>query len=300
MDEWHVGDPPDWGDSVGVPDIPYMGYINGGDDDDDAPYEVIEDKKSHDEALASEAFDLQKQQRFSEALTLIDRALEISPMNAGHLNIKAIILDNWGRHEDALEYYDKSLDLRNDDVVRGNKAQCLYRIAVKRKASGDYGDALEYVNRALATLPDDFERDRYLRFKGDVLNSLGRNVQARKCYLLASGMFDEIERLEEKQRLIRQSNDTLINIAGRKFYKSNKPLMPGAVVDLIKEPENEHDENAIRVELDGETVGYVGNSSTTVPEGVKSATQIKDMFDSKARAEVMFFFLVHYLISKLI
>ena len=232
MDEWHVGDPPDWGDSVGVPDIPYMGYINGGDDDDDAPYEVIEDSKSHDEALANEAFDLQKQARFSEALTLINRALEIAPMNANHLNIKAIVLDNWGRHEEALEYYDKSLRVKNQDVVMGNKAQCLYRIAVKRKSSGDYGDALEYVNRALATLPDDFERNRYLRFKGDVLNSLGRNVQARKCYLLASGMFDEIERLEETERLIKQSDYTLINIAGRKYYKSNKPLRPGALVDL--------------------------------------------------------------------
>ena len=300
MDEWHVGDPPDWGDSVGVPDIPYMGYINGGDDDDDAPYEVIEDSKSHDEALANEAFDLQKQRRFSEALTLINRALEISPDNAGHFNIKAIILDNWGRHEEALECYDKSLELNNHDVVRANKAQCLYRIAVKRKKSGDNDGALEYVNKALAMFPDDFEKNRYLRFKGDVLESLGRNVQAKKCYLLASGMFDEIERLEETERLIKGSDDTLINIAGRKYYKSKTPLRPGAVVDLIKEPENEHDENAIRVELDGETVGYVGNSSITVPEGVKSATQIKDRFDSKTRAEVMFFFLDYYLIAKLI
>ena len=40
MDEWHVGDPPDWGDRIGVPDIPYMGYINGGDDDDDKEYDA--------------------------------------------------------------------------------------------------------------------------------------------------------------------------------------------------------------------------------------------------------------------
>ena len=30
MDEWHVGDPADWGDHVGVPDIPYMGYLDNG------------------------------------------------------------------------------------------------------------------------------------------------------------------------------------------------------------------------------------------------------------------------------
>ena len=35
MDEWHVGDPADWGDSVGVPDIPYMGYLK--DEEDEPP-----------------------------------------------------------------------------------------------------------------------------------------------------------------------------------------------------------------------------------------------------------------------
>lgn len=38
MDEWKVGDPSDWGDHVGVPDIPYMGYINDdGYEDDYSP-----------------------------------------------------------------------------------------------------------------------------------------------------------------------------------------------------------------------------------------------------------------------
>ena len=36
MDEWHVGDPADWGDHVGVPDIPYMGYINNEDDNENS------------------------------------------------------------------------------------------------------------------------------------------------------------------------------------------------------------------------------------------------------------------------
>ena len=34
MDKWNVGDPSDWGDSIGVPDKAYMGYLNGGNDDD--------------------------------------------------------------------------------------------------------------------------------------------------------------------------------------------------------------------------------------------------------------------------
>ena len=34
MDKWNVGDPSDWGDSIGVPDKAYMGSLNGGNDDD--------------------------------------------------------------------------------------------------------------------------------------------------------------------------------------------------------------------------------------------------------------------------
>ena len=300
MDEWHVGDPSDWGDSVGVPDIPYMGYINNGEDDEDDVPEDIVVPTSRDEQLASEAFKLQNEARFEEAMTLINRALEINPNSFRHYNIKAIILDNSGRHEEALEFYDKSLYLYNDDVVKGNKEQCLYRIGKRKKSSSDYEGALEYVNRALATLPDDDGRNEYLRFKGDVLDSLGRQVQSKKCYLLASGMYDEIRELEEKEKCIKNSKDTLINIAGTRYYKSKSQLRPGVILDLIKEPKNEHDSNAIRIEFDGKTVGYVGNGSMTVPEGVKSATEIQDEFSDKRKAEVLFYFIDYYIIAKLI
>ena len=38
MDKWNVWDSSDWGDSVAMPDKAYMGYINGGNDDD---YEML-------------------------------------------------------------------------------------------------------------------------------------------------------------------------------------------------------------------------------------------------------------------
>lgn len=300
MDEWHVGDPPDWGDSVGVPDIPYMGYINDGEDEEDGRPERGSHSEPRDEVLAGEAFDLQEEERYDEALTLINRALEINPNKSNHWNVKAIILDNSGSHEEALEYYDRSLDMKNSDVVMQNKAQCLYRIARLKNVTCDFDEGLEYINRALAIVLNDDERINYLFLKGRILDSLGRQVQAKKCFLLASGCIDEIKELEEKEKMIKNSKDTLINITGTKFYKGSSPFKPGTVVDLVKEPQNGHDRNAIRVEINHETVGYVGNSSRTVPDGVKSATQISDKFTNTAKAEVMFFYLNGYVIAKLI
>lgn len=299
MDEWQVGDPIGLGNDAGVPDIPYMGYLNNGDDDeDDVPYDDVVEPKSRDRILAEEAFSLQKQGRYPEALILIDRALDLN-QNADNWNVKAIVVDNMGNHEEALEYYDKSIYLCDDDIVKGNKTQCLYRIACDRKFRGDYDGALEYINKALALFPD-FERGHYLNFKGDILEHLGRHVQSRKCYLLASGMIDEIKELERKEDQIKNSDKSLINIAGTKFYRQSGPLKEGVVVDLIKEPDNEHDANAIRVELNGETVGYVGNGEMTVPEGIKSASQIKDEFADRTKAEVLFHYLDYYIIAKLI
>ena len=51
MDEWHVGDPADWGDHVGVPDIPYMGYLQD-DDEEQKPGRVSKAHQLRVEAWA--------------------------------------------------------------------------------------------------------------------------------------------------------------------------------------------------------------------------------------------------------
>lgn len=297
--EWQVGDPSDWGDSVGVPDIPYMGYINNGDDEDGRPPE--RPSQSTDRVLAKKALSLERQGRYDEALEVINRALDISPNNPNHLNIKAIILDNWGKYEYALDYYDKSLAISNQRVVVENKAQCLYRLAKKHADSSKVKEKdLEIINKALAILPDDYGRKDYIRVKGRILEALGRQVQARKCYLLASGMYDKIEEIEKQEKFIKSTDDLLISVAGQKFYDGGFKLKKNELVTLVKEPENKHDPDAIRIERNGETVGYVGNSSWTVPEGIASASKIKNTFTDKAKARILFRYLDEYLIAKLI
>mgnify|MGYP006967282432 CR=1 FL=1 len=67
---------------------------------------------------------------------------------------------------------------------------------------------------------------------------------------------------------------------------------------MVKEPDNPHDPNAIRVEINGETVGYVANSEYTLIREVKSARDIKDT--NSRHAEVQFILLNNWVIAKLI
>jgi hypothetical protein len=70
---------------------------------------------------------------------------------------------------------------------------------------------------------------------------------------------------------------------GRKIFK------PEQIVKLVKEPNNSFDDEAIRVELKpvGQ-VGFVANSTTTVPRGCHSAGRIYDTFDQHCYGIVRF------------
>ena len=80
-----------------------------------------------------------------------------------------------------------------------------------------------------------------------------------------------------------------VTITGINHYYGVKPFEIGRVVRLVKEPENGHDDDAIRVELPFiETVGYVANSTNTVYRGTYSAGRIYDKIEDAAFAEVAF------------
>ena len=80
-----------------------------------------------------------------------------------------------------------------------------------------------------------------------------------------------------------------VTITGIHHYYGDKPFEIGRVVRLVKEPENGHDDDAIRVELPFiETIGYVANSTSTVYRGTYSAGRIYDKIEDAAFAEVAF------------
>ena len=297
--EWHVGDPADWGDGMaGVPDIPYMGYLN---DDDDADYSAgrSNTKIYKANALADEAWRLKKQGRYEEALVLINQAIENFFYDLKFHNRKAMILQDMGRYEEALDVYDFALSISDDKIIRFNKASCMYDLLDRKRYRGRITRAdLDMVNEALKVLPEDENNYALLQLKGDFLEKLGEPVKAKICYLLSNKLYDEVSRAEVQLDVLKYVDETYIAVAGTKFYHGFKLFREGVVMDLIREPENEHDPDAIRVEIEGKTVGYVANSPGTLINEVKSATDIKN--SESTQAKFVFVLLGEWIIARLI
>lgn len=80
-----------------------------------------------------------------------------------------------------------------------------------------------------------------------------------------------------------------ITITGAKFYYDMKPFAIDRVFKLVKEPDNEHDQEAIRAELPiiGK-IGYVANSPATVVKGTISAGRLYDYIQMECFAQVLF------------
>ncbi len=84
-------------------------------------------------------------------------------------------------------------------------------------------------------------------------------------------------------------SDTYFTITGMCFRYGNEFLEPKMRVNLVKEPDNEYDSEAIKVEMPGlGPIGYVANSTRTVLGECMSAGRIYDRFDDNAVGEVRY------------
>ena len=80
-----------------------------------------------------------------------------------------------------------------------------------------------------------------------------------------------------------------ITITGLNHYYGKKPFEVGRVFKIIKEPDNEYDDEAICAFLPFiEKIGYVANSTNTVYQGTVSAGRLYDKIDDYAYARTMF------------
>lgn len=84
-------------------------------------------------------------------------------------------------------------------------------------------------------------------------------------------------------------NGLFITIVGTNHYYGMKPFEIGRIFKLIKEPQNEFDEEAIRAELPfiGK-IGYVANSPNTLAKGTLSAGRMYEQFKAECFAVVRF------------
>ena len=82
--------------------------------------------------------------------------------------------------------------------------------------------------------------------------------------------------------------DVLITVTGMNYRYGSDFLKKGMKVKLVKEPDNEHDKEAIRVDYKGlGTIGYVANSTKTVMGECLSAGRLYDKIGKKANAKVI-------------
>ncbi len=156
---------------------------------------------------------------------------------------------------------------------------------------------LDRINEALKILPEDCDSGPFLKTKGDILGLLGDPVKAKICYALSAKDYDKVDEAERQLKKLKP-HGTYINITGIEHYQNFEPFREGTIVDLIKEPDNQYDPYAIRVEINGETVGYVANSRYTLIKEVKSAADIKNR--KSTQAKVQFILFGQWVIAKLI
>ena len=80
-----------------------------------------------------------------------------------------------------------------------------------------------------------------------------------------------------------------VAIVGTRHYFGTEFIKPGQLIHLAKEPDNRHDHEAIRAEMTPiGKIGYVANSTHTVPKGCHSAGRVYDRFEDHVCAIVRF------------
>lgn len=78
-------------------------------------------------------------------------------------------------------------------------------------------------------------------------------------------------------------------ITGTCFKHGHDFFKPDMKVNLVKEPDNEYDKEAIKVTMPGlGTIGYVANSSKTVIGESYSAGRLYDKIDEEATGTVLY------------
>lgn len=249
---------------------------------------------------SEKALKLKEEGKLKEALRIIDDALNENPNDFRNWNAKALILDSLSEYEKAIECFDNALKLNNSDFIKKDKANTLYNFAkVTFFPEGDYEKAMNLIDYALDNLPEDEDASEYLFLKAEIYESMGMPMETRVYYLKAEGEFEKANQLSAQMEFIKNSDDVLITVSGTNFFKGLNPFENGRIFNLVKQPDNEHDRDAIAIFLADEQVGFVANSQYTLIDGVKSASEIK-FIDDNQKAEVVFVFFDRYVIMRLV
>lgn len=253
-----------------------------GTETDFEDYGTIIDTGKRDE-YSEKAWDLYMKFKEAEALRYINMALNLDESNPNNWNIKAIILQAMKRYSESEKCYDRSLELSFDNLVCDNKVRMLYDWASdliqesKKVPNGleKLEKAKEINIRAITSRPgenSEEDLDKYLHQR----DSINYCINYEREYL------KNLETLKSFDK------EELFTIAGMIHYKKSIDLAPGVPLKLAREPDNEHDRDAIAVYYNDEKVGYVANSPSTKHESTSSASELKDKIQDTCEAYLLF------------
>lgn len=215
------------------------------------------------------------------AIGYIEDAIQLDYDNANNWNVKAIILERLGEYEKSKKFYDISLEFERNDIVAENKASMLKDWAFELSSEGKFRKAIDLLEEAIEVLPKSNSNENKRYYESLIINMMDR-MEFKKQYDMLKGI----------------GKENLITITGTQFYDGPN-LEEGMMLQLVREPDNEFDPDAIAVFADGEKVGYVANRDATCLDISSKASEIQDIPDN-AYAEYLINYMSQYHIARII
>ena len=261
--QWHVGNPIGTGNDVGAPEVPYMSYgpkpqDNEEDLEEDEKQRELDEKRYRSNRISTEAWQLYLEGRLDEALVFINRALEYSSTNANAWNNKAIILQDLKRFDEALNGYDRAMELGSSEIYTHNKATCLIDYSRELMENEDFQESLERICQSLEIfkeISDKRGEDEAWNLKGVLLERMGDLSGAfysfKKALKLAS---DESDMKETYTK----NRDRLLHYAENKNIICPKCGNPLKITDNFCVKCGEHVDETARITFKkGSEIGEV-------------------------------------------
>lgn len=203
-------------------------------------------------------YDLKNSKKhYDEAIRYIDRAIQLNYDGFNNWNVKAIILEDMGRYEQSKRFYDASIKIKRNDVVVANKARMLKNWAFKLYHEGnDLEKAIALLGEAIDDLSE-IQSDEDIAEYQNLLERIRHDA--------------DIKRQCPELKTVARKN--LITITGTNYYDTPE-FEKGMKFQLVREPDNEHDSDAIAVYFKGEKIGYVANTDYTACNLTAKATDV--------------------------
>jgi tetratricopeptide (TPR) repeat protein len=178
---------------------------------------IAENKK----AAAADAFGLglikKLQLDYTEAKNFFEKAVELEPDNSDYLNRLGSILNALGDHREAIDYYEKALDIdvKTYGAQHPNVARDYNNLGVAWRELGEYSKAIDYYEKALAADLKVFGEKhpnvaRDYNNLGVAWNSLGETKKAIDYLEMAFAIYLEVfDDQHAKTKLVKSNLESL-------------------------------------------------------------------------------------------